>query len=646
MTNKVARTHKAAAVGSSDFSASVASSTGSGLSDYPASAVLSGCSFSASGADVLAVSSASLSPVPVPLTSSTWAGPAVSRTVPSADPATDSVVAAENSAGVLTSPIWAGAAMSSAPAEASLQFSRSPRFGFVHSKDSKMSTTQGRNGRSRAASAVVLLVAVVAAMLAQVAIADTASAAGARPMAAVAVQTTQVTIDHNNWTYDVGTVPISGAFTGNGRYVGGATIEIWTRPTTSVGSWTRIAVTRTNSVGRYIVNINATTTRYYQARFAGTYIWARSVSPVIRLNARRIDTRFVSTSPGNTTVPYKGGVDIRGIVVDIRGHRVIGQRVQLFGRLQGALSWVLKASSTTNTAGGYVFASRLQTYTIVYQVRLVASVKWSPSTSPAFWLTVGKLNTKVSASLLHPTITSGAGAMVIGALSDTLGRPLAGQRVEIWSKPANSASWAHLGSAVANSSGNYAYATHPLTTSSNFQTRYTATGIWNGSNSAVALQTVVAPPAVVTPPMSTPPATTTPVSTTATTPPVVTPPALTPGLPAGWVRNTQVATDTLAGVNAYRAEHGLPALMEFDPMTEYYGSASVDSCVLKNTTGTYCDPGNLAAGYNTGAAAIAAWKASPEHDSAMLAAEWTHISCAAYTDTNSDAGDIGCSFSF
>lgn len=498
-----------------------------------------------------------------------------------------------------------------------------------------MSTTQGRNGRSRAASAVVLLVAVVAAMLAQVAVADTASAAGPPPMAAAVYQAaaTRVTIDHNGWTYDVGTVPISGAFIGNGRYVGGAIIEIWTRPTTSIGSWTRIAVTRTNSGGRYSVNINATTTRYYQARFAGSYSWARSASPVIHLYARRIGTRFVATSPGNTTVPYNGGVDIRGTVIDIRGHRVIGQRVQLFGRPQGANSWVLKANSTTNTAGGYVFASRRQTYTIVYQVRLVASVKWSPSTSPAFWLTVGKLNTKVSASLLHPTIALGAGAMVTGALSDTLSRPLAGQRVEIWSKPANSASWTHLGAAVANSSGNYAYATRPLTTSSNFQARYTATGIWNGSNSAIALQNVVSP--VVTPPV-----TTTPV----TTPPATTPPVTTPPVAMGWVRNTQVAADTLAGVNAYRAEHGLPALVEFDPMTAYDGSASVDSCVLKNTTGTYCDPGNLGAGYTSAAAVIAAWKASPEHDSAMLAPEWTRISCAAYTYSDGISGDIGCSF--
>lgn len=81
-------------------------------------------------------------------------------------------------------------------------------------------------------------------------------------------------------------------------------------------------------------------------------------------------------------------------------------------------------------------------------------------------------------------------------------------------------------------------------------------------------------------------------------------------------------------------------------MTGYDGSASVDSCVAQNTIGTYCDPGNLAAGYNTAAKAIAAWKASPEHNSAMLDVNWTRISCSAYTWAGTEAGDIGCSFHF
>jgi len=308
-----------------------------------------------------------------------------------------------------------------------------------------MSTTQGRTGRSRAVSAVVLLVSVVAAMLAQGAFADTASAAVHRQSA------TAVTINHNAWVYDVGTVPISGAIIGNGRYLGGATVEIWTRPTTAVGTWTHIANARSNSAGRYSVNITATEVRYYQARFAGTYSWFRSASPVIHLYARRIGTRFASTTMNNTSVGYGGGTDIRGVVVDARGARVAGQRVQLFGLPAGRTTWVLEANANTSATGSYIFSPRHQVVTISYQVRFAQTVKWTASMSPAVRLTVGKLSTTVAAAVLHPMITTGAAAMVTGTLSDALGRRLAAQRVEIWSKTANSTNWADLGPAVTNS---------------------------------------------------------------------------------------------------------------------------------------------------------------------------------------------------
>lgn len=487
----------------------------------------------------------------------------------------------------------------------SLRVNRFLAVRFTHIKDGKMRVTQGRTGRCRATSAVGLL---VAAMLAQVAIADTASAAATRPMAAsvYSAAATQVTINNNAHTYEVGTVPISGSFVGAGRYIGGATIEIWSRPTATVGSWTRIAVTRTNSTGRYGVNLNAMTTRYYQARFAGTYSWARSASPIIHLYARRIGTRFAYTSPGNTSVAYNGGVDIRGIVIDSHIRRVLGQRVKLFGLPQGASTWVLEANGVTNSAGAFVFSPRRQTVTIVYQVRMVGTAMWAPSVSPTLRLTVGKLNTKVSATLLDPTITPGAGAMVTGGVTDALGRSLAGQRVEIWSKPADSASWTHLGTAVTNSGGGYAYATRQLNSSTNFQARYTATGIWNASNSPVALQTVTTPPVTV----------------------------------VGWSKNAQLAANTADAINVYRASKGLSTL------TVTPASDTLDSCVKTNTTGTICDPGVLASGYLTGPTVVQAWEGSPIHNATLVVPEWGKVSCTAYTHSDGGSSDIGCEFTF
>lgn len=277
-----------------------------------------------------------------------------------------------------------------------------------------MRVTQGRTSRCRATSAVGLLVAVAAAMLAQVAIADTASAAAPRPMTASVysaavhhVAATRVTIDHNGWAYDVGRVPLTGVIIGNGRVLGGATIQIWSRPTSAVGTWVHIANTPSNSSGRYTVNINATTVRYYQARFAGTYSWAASNSPFIHLYARKVGTKFASVTANNVKVGYGGGTDLRGIVIDIRNARVAGQHVELWSGLPGA-GWTHIANANTNSVGAYIFSPRKLTKTISYQVRFPATVKWTASVGPVQVITVAKTPPVVTPLPVTPVWTPNA----------------------------------------------------------------------------------------------------------------------------------------------------------------------------------------------------------------------------------------------
>jgi len=229
-------------------------------------------------------------------------------------------------------------------------------------------------------------------------------------------------------------------------------------------------------------------------------------------------------------------------------------------------------------------------------------VKWLASSAPPFLVTVAESNTTVTVALLNATIDSGTTAVVSGSIGDALHRLVPGQRVEIWSQAAGSTLWVHLGAANTNSAGVYFFTTAALAVSTSFQARYASSAYLNAANSAMIKASVV--------------------------------------LPNQWSINPKLAADTAAAVNVYRVQQGLNALI-ITPATD-----AINSCVALNSTGTFCDPGNLASGYLTGPAVVDAWKASPEHNSYLLVDIWGHMTCAAYTSSDAISGNVGCHMDF
>ena len=476
--------------------------------------------------------------------------------------------------------------------------------------------------RRRFASAIALIATVAAILLGQVALSGTAQAAAPMAASAKVAAKAPTRIVLASRTYEMPRVPVTGTmYTRLGKVVPGARVEIYSRDLNS-GVWHHIASVRTNAHGQFTAwATGVTKSRYYQARFAATAKYSASKSNTARINATQLHTK-VNATGARASVAFAAGEDIRGTLLDSHNRRLTGQRVEIWSKTIGAKAWTRTAVVTTNRSGNYVFTLRNLSISKDYQVRYQGAAIYTKAASKSFRTVVGKLSTSITAAPTATSIDYGYGIIVTGHLKDSRGTSLAGQRVSLYGWRSGATGWSLLGSTTTNSAGNYSFTTAAMTASTTLQVRFAGADPRTGSSSPTKVITVAAQQPVGTP-----------------TTPVTTPPVTTPAGPATWVSDPTLAQATMDSLNAYRTQNGLSTLVAED-------ATSADACMLKNTTGVDCDPGNAAFGYTTGPTVIAAWAASPEHNVQMLYPDYTRIACAAYSLSDGTTSDVGCQFDF
>ena len=485
--------------------------------------------------------------------------------------------------------------------------------------------------RRRFASAIALIATVAAILLGQVALSGTAQAAAPMAASAKVAAKAPTRIVLASRTYEMPRVPVTGTmYTRLGKVVPGARVEIYSRDLNS-GVWHHIASVRTNAHGQFTAWVTGVTkSRYYQARFAATAKYSASKSNTARINATQLHTK-VNATGARASVAFAAGEDIRGTLLDSHNRRLTGQRVEIWSKTTGAKAWTRTAVVTTNRSGNYVFTLRNLSISKDYQVRYQGAAIYTKAASKSFRTVVGKLSTSITAIPTATSIDYGYGIIVTGHLKDSRGTSVGGQRVTIYGIRAGSSTWAMLGTTTTSASGNYSFTTAAMTITTTLQARFAGADPRTGSASPAKVITVGAQQPVGT---SIPPTTTPPV----TTPPITT----TPAGPATWVADPDLAAQVFAQINQYRIQTGV------SPLTQMTGEMKdfTDTCVAKNTTGTLCDPYNLAVGALTSDEVMTGWKNSPEHNVAMIYGDWTTLSCAAFMMSDDSNAVVGCNFDF